>query len=248
LTYGEKLTRSAEIFGTAIVALGAFNPGIFSADWLQKNNLLGPQDADEARQSDSYVVSSKISNMETEWFSLRILENQLTLSSKGAVTLAVRDLAMGILSLLPHTPITALGLNFMGHYKMASAAEYHKIGDVFVPKDTWYELFPLEEYSVGMTDLSVRVYPTPYRESPTSENSINISVQPSARVKYGVFLSFNDHHEIKVDDGENETTAETTVQIIENEWQAIWDKATAMFDSLITKGLETELSRDWSEK
>ena len=53
------MTRTADIFGSSVVAVGAFNPAIFSPDWLERNKLIGQDDA--VRVFDS-VVSQALSS------------------------------------------------------------------------------------------------------------------------------------------------------------------------------------------
>ena len=131
----QQVSYTAEIFGSSIVLVGQFNPAIFTADWLERNSLIGSEDAEYARASTNVLVSHAVAVCETEWFALQVLENQFSLTSKGALSHAFRDLAEGIATLVPHTPVTALGLNFMGHYKMSTEAGYHMVGDVLVPKN-----------------------------------------------------------------------------------------------------------------
>lgn len=114
------MARVPEIFSSSIVAVGAFNPAIFSPDWLERNTLIGAEDAETARQSTALIISQQVSVVDTDWFTLQVLDNQLTLSSKGVLSPTLRDLAVGIFSLASQTPVTALGMNFVGDYKMAT--------------------------------------------------------------------------------------------------------------------------------
>jgi hypothetical protein len=49
------MAHTLEVWSAQIVAVGSFNPAIFSADWLEKNRLLGESDSEFARKSQSYV-------------------------------------------------------------------------------------------------------------------------------------------------------------------------------------------------
>lgn len=231
------MTYTAEIFGSTIVVLGAFNPAIFSADWLEANGLIGRQDADAARHNPAYVVTHQVTALETDWFTVQVLENQLIVASKGALSPTIKDLAVGALSLLPHTPITAVGLNFMGHYNMTTETDYHKIGDVFAPKQIWNELFPAENNSAGLTDLSMRISPVPRGKILETGDQKNISLQPSSKIKFGIYLSYNDHRVVRADEDSNTTAAEITAKIVANGWQSSWQDAIAIFDGLISKAL-----------
>lgn len=237
---GYEVTRTAEIFGSSIVAVGAFNPAIFSPDWLERNGLIGTQDAEAARQSPSYIVTHQVSVLETDWFALQVLESQFSLTSKGALSPAIRDLAVGILSLIPQTPISAVGLNFVGHYRIDTEDEYHKIGDVLAPKKIWNELFPDENSSAGVADLTIRILPTPRGKIPETGDEKRISIQSSTKIKCGIFLSYNDHHTVHADEGDNMTMAECTARIVDNGWQSSWEDAIRVFDGLISKALEEQ--------
>lgn len=234
------MIRTAEIFGSSIVAVGAFNPAIFSPDWLERNGLIGAQDAEAARQSPSYIVTHQVSVMETDWFALQVLENQFSLTSKDALSPAIKDLAVGVLSLVPQTPISAVGLNFMGHYRIATEAEYHKIGDVFAPKNIWNELFPSEINSAGVADLTIRIQPVPRGKIPETGDEKRISLQPSSKIKLGIFLSYNDHHVAHADEGDNLTMAGYTAKIIDNGWQSSLEDSIRVFDGLISMALGTQ--------
>ena len=79
------------------------------------------------------------------------------INDKDALSPAFKDLAVGIFQLVPHTPVTAEGLNFLGHFKLASEDEYHWVGDVLAPKDIWKALYP-DEWP-GLADLTIQIQP-----------------------------------------------------------------------------------------
>lgn len=170
---------------------------------------------------------------------MQVLENQFVLTSKSALTPAFRDLAVGTLTLVPHTPITALGLNFMGHYRLATEAEYHKVGDVLAPKKIWKELFPDENDSPGIGDLTIRIQHAPRSRLPTVGDETRISLQASSKLPYAVFLSYNDHREIAEDRDRAVAAAERAVEIIGGDWESAREDALRVFDGLISKALET---------
>ncbi len=237
------MPRTAEIFSSAIVAVGAFNPAIFSPDWLEKNNLLGSEDADAARELKSLVVSHQVTVYETEWFALQILENQFSLTSKGALSLAFKDLAVGILTLVPHTPVTAIGLNFLGHYRLDSEADWHKFGDVLAPKQIWKELYSVEKYAAGIADLTMLIQEGQRGQEFKKGDERRISIQPSAKIKYGTFMSYNDHRVVTANDADNKTAAESAAEIAARDWQSSWDDAVRVFDGLIAKALASNERR-----
>lgn len=230
------MTRQADIFGSSVVAIGAFNPAIFSPDWLERNNLIGKDDLDEARKCASLIVSQQVTSYETDWFSLQVVEDQFTAQSKGALTPAFSDLVSGILSLVPHTPVTAIGVNFFGHYKMSDADQYHHVGDVLAPKAIWKELFPGDSINAGMADLTMLIQKTDENRIAVSKDQKRISVQPSSKLRCGLFFSYNDHHEVKATDGAA-TQAEVAVNIISANWEPVWHDAVRVFDGILSRAL-----------
>ena len=231
------MAYTAEILTSSIVVVGAFNPAIFSPDWLERNDLIGQGDADAVREGSegkSLLVSHQVSVVETKWFALQVLETQFSLTSKDALSPAFKDLAVGIFQLVPHTPVTAVGLNFLGHFKLASEDQYHRVGDVLAPKDIWTALYPDE--SPGLADLTIRIQRGTRGEPPKSKDEKRISLQPSNKIKFGIFLAYNDHHDVASGDGEPRP-AERVATVIDSEWETAWQDAVRVFDGVLSKAL-----------
>lgn len=227
-----------EIFGASIVMVGAFNPAIFSPAWLNANQLLGAEDVEAANQDTSILVSQEAAICETDWFRLQVLPNQFSLSSKGALSLAVRDLAQGIASTLPHTPVTACGLNFNAHYKLDSEADYHKIGDVLAPKQIWYEAFPADHNNVGLLNLTVRVQDCPRATKNPDVDNMQIQIQPSTRMPNGVYCSINNHREQFSRQREN-ANAGAVAAMLASDWESAWHESETIFQAVLTRALRS---------
>jgi hypothetical protein len=232
------VTHTAEILASSIVCVGDFNPAIFSPDWLERNELIGRSDADAVREGSagkSLLVSHQVSSFETKWFSLQVLENQFALTSKDALSPAFKDLAAGIFQLVPHTPVAAVGLNFSGHFKLSDEEAYHRVGDVLAPKDVWQTLYPDE--MPGLADLTIRVQRGTRGEPLKSKDEKRISVQPSQVIKFGAFLTYNDHHDVSVREEGGPSPAERVAAIIDSTWEAAWRDAVRVFDGVLTWAL-----------
>jgi hypothetical protein len=229
---------TAQVYGSSVIALGAFNPAIVSPDWLEHHKLIGTEDAEIARQGRSLLITHQVAQFEGPYFALQVIENQFALTSKGAMTPLFRDLFVGMLQLLPQTPVTALGLNFTGHYKLDNVDDYHAIGDVLAPKSIWSELFPGSEQAAGLANLTIRVDPMS-RDSTVqkSKSHKHVTLQPSTIVKHGVFLSYNDHHDISKSDQSESMPAERAAAIVDSEWDSCNSFAKDLFDKLIAKSL-----------
>lgn len=232
------MAHSAEILTSSIIAVGDFNPAIFSLDWLERNGLIGKGDADAVRegsQGKSLLVSHPVTTFETKWFALQVLENQFSLTSKDALSPAFKDLAVGIFQLVPHTPVTAVGLNFFGHFKLASEDELHQVGDVLAPKDIWKALYPDE--SPGLAELTIRIQRWTRGEPLKTKDAKRISVQPSNKITFGAFLSYNDHHDVSASGEDNLRPAERVATVIDTRWESSWQDAVRVFDGVLSKAL-----------
>jgi len=228
-----------QMYGSSVIAVGAFNPAILSPDWLEHHKLIGAQDAEMARQGANLLITHQVAQFEGPYFALQVLENQFLLTSKGAMTPLFKDLLVGIFTLLPQTPVTAVGLNFMGHYKLASRGDYHTIGDVLAPKTIWRDLFPGSEQAAGLANLTIRIDPTS-RDSVVqkTKDHKHVTVQPSSSVKNGVFLSYNDHRDVSQTSHDTRLPAERVAAIVENDWDSANAFAKDLFEKLIAKTLE----------
>jgi hypothetical protein len=221
------VTRSPEIVGTSIVVVGSFNPAIFSPDWFYGKKLLGQSDCEYAQSAPSLVVAHEVSSFETDWFTLQVTQDRFALNTKTTLNPALADLAIGALSLLNQTPVTAVGLNFVAHYKMETEDDFHKIGDVIVPKGPWAAVFPEDEYNVGLATLVLRVDKGPRVFGKAADDAINITLQGSSRVKYGIAFAYNDHHVVPKEVNEGQTPAEYAC-----------DEALGLFANVIDRVLE----------
>jgi hypothetical protein len=229
----------AEVFTSSVVALGRFNPAIFTPDWLEFNRLIGRDDAQGVRESvgkQQLIVSNQVAAFESEWFAIQVLQDKFTLESRGALSPAFKDLVVGIFQLVPHTPITGLGMNFLGHFKMRSADLYHRVGDVLAPKKIWNELYPDE--TAGLGELQIKIEQGT-RERPVETKDVKrIAVKQSGLFKLGIFFSYNDHRDFGGSAEPSMRPAEKAAQLIDREWEASWQDAERVFDAVLAKTLE----------
>lgn len=234
------MAYSAEIFTAGIVVLGDFNPAIFSPDWLERNGLIGQADAEFASQSESLVLSRQVAIVDSPWFVLQVVEDQFSLTGKGALTPALRDLASGVLALLSHTPVRALGMNFMGHYKIHDTVTYHKFGDALAPKKLWDVACRIDgDATVGLTNMSIRVQKGTRDAAPLTLDAVNISVQPSTLVQpTGIFFQYNDHRDVAAAaSGKFISPANLVVEILDHDWELSWLQSSEIFSNLLTEAI-----------
>jgi len=232
--------RKPEIVDASIVTLGTFAPSMFTPDWLEENELIGSEDCAAIKESSTLVISQSLTVLESESFRLEILANRLAITSKDVVTPALRDLIAGLLFLVPKSPVSAVGINCSGHYKLERTDDYHKIGDIFAPKDIWNKVFTERPSSAGLLDLTIGIFPFGREDTPTTGDVKKVSLQPSTKVTpNGVFLNLNNHRVIVREKKKSTGEAELAAQLIQKEWQSTMDESWDVFDKLISAALMT---------
>lgn len=170
----------------SIVVPGNWNPAIFSAGWLLSQALISVEDLDE---SEADLIAPGVAAFHLPWVACEVTAERLHLACADEVEfLRTRDLAVGILRSLAHTPIAALGINVSVHLKIDSVGGWHRVGDRLAPKDVWTDVLHLPG-TRSLTVLGVR---------PDEEvGHVQVTVEPSQRVPLGVFVQQNDHFALR---------------------------------------------------
>ena len=171
-----------EDFAT-IVMLGAFNPAIFTPDWLKSRELFGHEELEAIKIE---IVSPEVTSLKLPWgqllvdprrFEVRVMTREFFESA--------RDLVYGIFKILEHTPIEQMGLNRVFRRTVTPDERWHAIGHSLVPKTFWGKLL----VDPGMLALKVRGKPLDDVDA-----RIDVSVDPFPGTPNGVTVSVNEHH------------------------------------------------------
>lgn len=86
----------------------------------------------------------------------------------------------------------------------------------------------------GLAELTIRVQHAARGEPVKTKDEKRISVQPSNKIKFGVYLSYSDHHDVTVGDTDNLRPAERVATVIDKEWDASWKDAVRVFDGVLS--------------
>jgi hypothetical protein len=174
--------RASEIEGASIVMIGSFNPAIFQPRWLGTQQLIRKEEAENAKIA---MIQAELADFSTEWFQLQVLQNRFQLASNDPREFGpLRDLAAGIFSILPHTPVTMLGLSKLFHFKMPSVDSWHAIGHLLAPKEHWIAI--LETPGLRSMLMEGR------RKEVINGGTVRVRVEPSTKVTPGLFVEINE--------------------------------------------------------
>lgn len=208
---GSRIVR----FDGIIVAVGQFNPAIITPDWLQRQGLIAESDLEDCMSKLQALIQEGLMSFDSSWFSFRLVQNQMVLSTLAGATPRLRDLAIGIFRVLPETPISALGINFASDIQFDSAAEYHRFGDQLVPKAIWETIYP--DRNIGLASLQVAIDENK-RTGPQQATDVDqrrFTIQPSNVVTpNAVHIAFNHHYPFSKNDG-----ARSALETIERRWE-----------------------------
>ncbi|TDC54370.1 hypothetical protein E1212_02710 [Jiangella ureilytica] len=171
----------------SVVIRGQFNPAVFSPSWFLLNGLIGQAEASAAKVD---AIAAPVASFKVDWLQIHVQTETLqVLTEKTDAYESLRDVAVGILAALPGTPISQLGINRQVHFAVDNAREWHAVGDSLVRNDFWEDVLILP----GMADVTTwGVRPDKY------SGFIQVQVQPSARVDFGVFVAYNDHYNLSI--------------------------------------------------
>ncbi|MBR0796119.1 hypothetical protein JQ615_12035 [Bradyrhizobium jicamae] len=189
-----------EIGGVTIVLRGAFNPSIFQPFWMARQGLISDEEAGNAKVS---VIHSEISHFAIEpSFILQVQVDRFTITTATAPLVRVSDLCTRIFGeVLPHTPISQLGINRTVHFSVGTADERDRIGRLIAPQDPWGDWgkgFASDDLAArgGLQSMTMINKKAGDREA----GWIQARIEPSQSIGKGVtgiFMEINDHYQFK---------------------------------------------------
>lgn len=222
-----------------VVVRGNFNPSIFSPAWLLYQGLIGN---DEFENETVEGINSAVASFSTGWLTCLITRDRMQfVTAEPEEFERVRDLAVGVLQALPHTPVAALGINRETHFQVSDVEVWHSIGDRLAPKEFWTSLnLP------GMRSISIEG-----SRKDLYAGQVIVQTEPSVQVRNGIYVAHNDHYDLKKlrsalmsrnDFGvpneaatladASETKLAMAVEVLNDRWEDSMHRATHNFDNI----------------
>lgn len=169
-----------ELEGMSIVLLGSFNPAIFHPEWFRRHSLLGESECEKASVQ---VISQEIAMFSIGWVAVDVTADRIALTTnQSAYFEPLRDLILGVFTLLNHTPIRVIAVNWMLHYK-ADAATWKQCGESVLNKPLLNTALP----GIDLMTLSLGTG-TPRDELPG--RAFRVVIEPSVKTT-GIFTQFS---------------------------------------------------------
>lgn len=227
----------------SVVVKGAFSPAIFSPAWLALQELIGSVELDA---SDIEVVTSQLNIFRVGSIRFQITPDTYQVSTEDVDDFErVRDIAVGTLRALSNIPVGALGINRSIHATLGDEESWHRIGDRLSPKEFWGEFMAVPGMKT-MTIVGAR--------SDSYQGHQQITVEPSGRVQFGVYVAHNDHFLLRP--AESPITSRdqlqvlqavelelsvaknaTAIQVLGEEWESSVTRALDVVERIMRQGL-----------
>lgn len=168
----------------SIVVLGDFNPSIFQPLWFSLNGLI-PEE--EAQNAEIAIIHQRLASFSIGKIQIHVDSSRLSLTTDESPQAPIlRDVSIGTLSILEHTPLKAIGLNHDMVFSMGTDEAWREVGDKLVPKSIWEGVFDCPE----MRQVVVEGH-----RSNCSADRLQIRVQPSAN--HEVLIAINQHYQLE---------------------------------------------------
>tara|TARA_A100001391_G_scaffold156333_1_gene114532 strand:- start:1231 stop:1923 length:693 start_codon:yes stop_codon:yes gene_type:complete len=218
----------------SIVLLGDFNPAIFHPQWLAYNELVSRESADVAKK---LSCQSEFSAFEIDGMHYQVDQQRFGLTTKDESQVPILlDTVKGILTLLEHTPLQAVGLNHDFRYSMPDVESWHRLGHSLAPKDLWNTLLT----DPGMAGVIIKG-----SRPDVSAASVDIRVHPIMDGKHGVFIGINQHYRFdELDPTAIAQRNQRVLNILNNDWSAFCKYALHAADKILRAGKLPEIDRD----
>ena len=209
--------RAPDAEEISIVLLGSLNPGIFHPEWFRRQEILSPQEAEEAKIK---AVSPEVTEVLFLDMKLDVFPDRLIMETTDVSRAEkLQDVILNILTKLPHTPVTACGLNNAIQFDLEDEEYWHQVGHTLAPKELiWNEL--LEK--PGMALLNMKGI-----RSGKFPGDINISVAPARKFTHGLLVSSNFHYPVPRNESGTPQSARV-IDYIQEIWKPALEKARAV--------------------
>ena len=192
----------------SVVLKGDFNPKIFQPAWFAMNNLIRPSEVDDPKDTKIRIIHPSVADFGLAWCNVLVTRDTFSVMSIQEIAFEpIRDLVIGTFQVLHHTPITKVGINHDRHYKFKAGNSADKFFSKNIDINLWKKLLPAPKVNA----LIIK-----YDRQDNYKGAINIKIEPSDKIKDGIFIAINDHFEITSD--ENKIGCKEVVSLLKNVW------------------------------
>ncbi len=191
----------------SIVIRGDFTPTIFQPFWFAANNLIKETEAETAEVR---ILLPTLTDFSAEWLSVNVETSKFQIKTEQEPYFEpLRDLGIGLFTLLQDTPLRVMGINRNFVYDLHSENKWHALGHRLVPKEDWNEILK----SPGMRSVVIEG-----ERLDSYDGYVQVRVQPikSDEVEFGVLIAVNDHFVLAEENRPDK--AEKVIEVLSQTW------------------------------
>jgi hypothetical protein len=208
--------------GKNVQVLGHFNPRLFVPRWFADVGLLPEEEADGAENE---FIHEEMAQFQVDWASINVTKERFIASTTRVGHIEpLRDLVVGTLELLTHTPTNALGINHDFWLDFADRSSFDAFGWALVPPANWPVL-----QRPGMVRTNVQG-----ERKDGREGYLRIQVEPVLDGQFRVHVGVNDHYQVGSQPASSMTP--TIVGIINARWFESISEADEIVEHMTTVG------------
>jgi hypothetical protein len=197
----------------SVVVLGSFNPAIFHPEWFRRLELLPDVEVEAANAGPDHVLMSGRATMVT-FESLTLIVRPERWELRTAQPDWFEDLgaiARSTFDKLRHTPVEAVGLNYVGHFDVPATTTVEALMSRWVPLGALGAVVGEAPTMSGTVRASWSGY------------TASVTLEPSEKMKRAVFINQNYH-------GATVRSVDDLLERLDQDWPAFRKRA----DSVVT--------------
>lgn len=189
-----------------IVLRGPYNPALFHPAWFAAKELLGEEEANDARVQ---VVNGAITQFQCGWLQMHVTQDRFQAATdQDPYHEALRDLVQGVIYLLGNAPPKLMGINRDFFFDRETQESWNGLGNRLTPKTDWLEVLD----SPGLLNLEMRGL-----RPDDLDGYVQVKIAPWSELPYGLFVNVNDHYQLESSGFDG---AERAIDILIERWSA----------------------------
>lgn len=180
------------------------------------------------------LIHPQIARFKTDWLELHVefFRFQISTTKEDHFPL-LRDLAVGVFSILSETPVYMVGMNMDSHIHFESEDEIQRITDSLAPKNLWDGIIR----SPGLGTITIQGQRERKDESGVVTGVVNVRIERSGRFNPGLRINVNDHYQL-VDENKTLSGAQSIIDVLMKQWESSMKCSRAIRDELIERILK----------
>ncbi|NOX62148.1 MAG: hypothetical protein GXP42_09425 [Chloroflexi bacterium] len=209
----------------SIVLRGPFSPVLFHPSWFAAHNLIREQEAESAEVE---IIHPSIAEFRAEWLEVQVVADRFQVATQQESFYEVlRDMVAGVLGILSPFNLRAMGINRQFQYQLESERAWHALGDALAPKDAWRNVLD----TPGMAGLVMQG-----KRTDSLDGYIQVRVEPSREIAYGVFMEVNDHYQLSEHSKNGRSASNLAITCLLEQWQTSMERSLHIVERIINLG------------